>query len=1118
MKKMMAGILGLLLAVGASGGYTPLAYLEATGSQWIHTGYTPNCTDRVETKVRFASVGTSFVYCARGNGSNCYSYSCVLQKSKFRLDHGVGLSEQTQTTPVVAVQTDCVLMVNGATGASTLNYTSLGTVSTAAYEPAGPFALLASHGEGGNLKPNSAMANFVQGRLYYFRVYDKDGNLVRDFIPVRDDDAEEDSLQRYGMLDTVTGGFHPNYGTRAFTPGPEVGPEPHRMLRKLAVTEVVSDNGAVKMSLSLANPGYAQRLFMAWGDADGGSTTNGWAHVEALDDIDIWEISRTVTAPANAAYLRFFAQPLIPGAKMVESLTSSGVNEYVDTGFQPDNNSCAELRFKMLDMRGDYFSPFGSRNGGNSQFLTIAAGSNRASSNRWMFRFGNKSIEDATTIGNPGVMGEHCFLLDRNIHIADGVVRTLAMNTFSKAYNVYVFAHNNNNAASMFAPIEFYSLSLWDDGVLARAYVPCVKDDGTPALYDSVTGRFDVNQGATPLTVGAEAWGVSDLQTVDLSIPVRAEWTGEGTAGDFTDSSNWTCWNQRGEVLERVVPNADTAITVKGTTTFNWPSGQTLVCRSIAFDCALAADADWRGLDSARVVPGAKIDLAGHKLQVAELAFEGTITGKADLTEPIAANVSSSSVFAYTYVFNAFSDNFTWNEMSNRIMVAQAKLPMELIYDFGEGNAKTVRYYRLYGNGPASADRMPKNWTVQGSNDRLNWTLLDTRTEETGWTYDDNVRTYSLDNSAPYRYYRMDFTDTQAADAAYLSFAQLEFFDGPIPVSELHVVVPEGVVAVNSSVKLNGSLKLVKEGAGTLCPAMSRQYYTGGTEVAEGTLQAGVDGDSAFGYGIVWVLADGTFDTNAHSSFHRMHFILDGGTLANTGAGLSISTSTFGWVTLTRNSQVKSIGGGMGGWCQLYEAPFLNLNGCTLDVAPEAYNIQFRGASTITNGTIRVYGGLTTHNAAIEASTVDFEFFRNLSLYTPITVRNLILHDTIESISPITGTIMVRGTFTPETTKIPKVQLLDGSTLNLKTATGAWPTTGDIAGGLVSFAEEARVTLDLGTRLLRGEQKKVLAWEVGSAPANIDTVRFHVKDRNYGATVGEDGLYLFSTALVIYVR
>ena len=38
MKKMMAGILGLLLAVGASGGYTPLAYLEATGSQWIHTG------------------------------------------------------------------------------------------------------------------------------------------------------------------------------------------------------------------------------------------------------------------------------------------------------------------------------------------------------------------------------------------------------------------------------------------------------------------------------------------------------------------------------------------------------------------------------------------------------------------------------------------------------------------------------------------------------------------------------------------------------------------------------------------------------------------------------------------------------------------------------------------------------------------------------------------------------------------------------------------------------------------------------------------------------------------------------------------------------------------------
>ncbi len=1109
MKRMMVGILGSLLAVTASGGYTPLAYLEATGSQWIHTGYTPDCTDRVEAKVRFTSISSGFVYCARGNGVNCYSYSCVLLSGKFRLDHGA--SAQTSTTTAVAAQTDCVLMVNGATGASTLNYVSLGTVSTAAYQPAGPFALLASHVDGGDLKPNSSMANFVQGRLYYFRVYDKDGNLVRDFIPVRDDDAGEDSLQRYGMFDTVTGVFHPNYGTRAFTPGPEVGPEPHRMQRRIAVNEVVAENGAMKMSLSFANPGCAQRLFVARGDADGGNTTNGWARVEALDDIGIWEMSRTVTVPADATYLRFFAQPLIPGAKMVESLTSGGVNEYVDTGFQPDSNSCAEFRFKMLAMWGDFLSPFGSRNGGTSQFLTIAS-----SANRWLFRFGNKSIDNAT-VGNPGVVGEHCFLLDRNMHIADGVARTVTMNTFSKAYNVYVFAHNNNNAASMFAPIDFHSLSLWDDGVLARAYVPCVKDDGTPALYDSVTGRFDVNQGATPLTVGAEAWSVSDLQAVGLTIPVRAEWTGHGTPGDFTDSDNWTCWNRRNEVLERVLPNADTEIMVKGTTTFNWPVGHTLVCRSIAFDCALAADADWCGLDSSRVVPGAKIDLAGHKLQVAELAFEGTISGKKDLTEPIAANVSSSSAFAYSSASCAFSDNFTWNDGSGRIMVAQASLPMELIYDFGEGNAKTVRYYRLYGNGPASAGRMPKNWTMQGSNDRLNWTLLDTRTEETGWTFDDNVRTYSLDNSASYRYYRMEFTATQAPDAAYLSFAQLEFFDGPIPVSELHVVVSEGVVAVNSSVKLNGSLKLVKEGAGTLRPAMSRQYYTGGTEVAEGTLQAGVDGDPAFGYGVVWVLADGTFDTNAHSGFHRMHFILDGGTLVNTGGGISVGISTFGWVTLTRNSQVKSIGGGMGGWWQLYDAPFLNLNGCTLDVAPEAYNIQFRGAGTITNGTIRVYGGLTTYNSTIEAGTVDFEFFKNLSLYTPITVRNLIVHDTIESISPITGTVMVKGTFTPETTKIPKVQLLDGSTFNLKAATEAWPATGDIAGGQVSFAEGARVTLDFGTRPLRSRQK-VLTWEAEDKPVNIDTVRFHVKDRNYGVRVGEDGLYLFNNALVIYIR
>ena len=1112
MKKVIVGFLTLYLGVSAHGNYTPLSYLEATGSQWIHTGYTPNATDRVETRVRFSEVaGTYAVWCTRAGGGSD-SFTCMFfGNGRYQVKHGNnGDAEKSTASGIVGLNEDAFVVANGATGKCSCNYQDRFTVSTVDFRPAGPLALLALHECGEDLAPDSTMKCFMKGRLYYFRVYDKNGKLVRDFIPVRDDDAEEGATTRYGLFETVTGVFHPNCGSQSFTPGPVAGPEPHRMQREIVAGGAALENGMAQVSLAFANPGYPQRLFMAWGDSDGGNVTNGWEHVEVLDDVGAWEMSRDVQLPNEAKCVRFFVQPAIPGAKMLDSLSSSGNGEFVNADFKASQASCAECRFKLRSKPGSgYVCPFGSRTSNTpDQFYGFA------DKTQWYFRYGNSG----STIAMPTVVREYHFLLDRSFYVADGTLYSMGTKTFNAEYDLYVFALNNIGAAQWFAPMDLYSLSLWDDGEFKRSYVPCVKDDGTPALYDTVRGDFAVNEGAGTLGCGTEVWSVSDVLLADLTLPATAEWSGRGTTDAFDDRGNWICKNINGDELPNALPRENTVVTVKGTTTFNWPGGRVLVCKSIAFDCVLAADADWRGLDSSRVVPGAKIDLDGHKLQVADLAFDGTITGKADLTEPVAARVSSSSTFL-TPAANVFNDNFVWNaDPYTRTMVAQANLPMELIYDFGEGEAKAVNCYRLFGNGQGDKNRMPRSWTMQGSNDRTTWTLLDTHADEIGWSPDDDVRVYSFANTTPYRYYRLYFTATQTTDANYLSLTQLEFFDGPISVSELHVMVPEGVTAVNSTVKLSGSLKLVKEGAGTLCMAMERQYYTGGTEVEEGTLQAGVDGIFAYGYGVIRISSDGCFDTNAYPDIYRVHFILDGGTLVNTASGVSVTKNTIGWVTLTRNSSVRPYRG-MGGWTQADQGGgvFLNLNTFTLDVAADAGNIQFRGGGTITNGTILVHGGLTTYGEEIEASTVDFEFFKDLSLYGNIAMRDLTLHDTIESINPITGTVMVKGTFTPETTKIPKVELRDGSTFNLKSATEAWPTTGDIAGGMISFAENADVTLDLGMRPLRN-RPKVLTWETGKAPANIDTVHFYVKGRNYGTTVGTDGLYLYSTGLTILVR
>ena len=56
---------------------------------------------------------------------------------------------------------------------------------------------------------------------------------------------------------------------------------------------------------------------------------------------------------------------------------------------------------------------------------------------------------------------------------------------------------------------------------------------------------------------------------------------------------------------------------------------------------------------------------------------------------------------------------------------------------------------------------------------------------------------------------------------------------------ELHVVVPEGTTSTNATVAFTGSPKLVKDGDGTFTAACAKQSYTGGTEIADGTLMLG---------------------------------------------------------------------------------------------------------------------------------------------------------------------------------------------------------------------------------------------------------------------------------------
>ncbi len=93
------------------------------------------------------------------------------------------------------------------------------------------------------------------------------------------------------------------------------------------------------------------------------------------------------------------------------------------------------------------------------------------------------------------------------------------------------------------------------------------------------------------------------------------------------------------------------------------------------------------------------------------------------------------------------------------------------------GVARLLGSYELQMNSLGESARAPKNWTMKGSNDASSWTVIDTRTNETGWGAGER-RVYTIASpSTEYRYYRLDITANNG-DATYTQVAEAWFYLG----------------------------------------------------------------------------------------------------------------------------------------------------------------------------------------------------------------------------------------------------------------------------------------------------------------------------------------------------
>lgn len=89
--------------------------------------------------------------------------------------------------------------------------------------------------------------------------------------------------------------------------------------------------------------------------------------------------------------------------------------------------------------------------------------------------------------------------------------------------------------------------------------------------------------------------------------------------------------------------------------------------------------------------------------------------------------------------------------------------PAWIQYDFGVNNKKIITHIILNPYHAGNQAYMPKDFTVQASNDGVNWDILLTKENEPNWG-EYETRGYIFENVIPYQIYRLNVTDTEISN------------------------------------------------------------------------------------------------------------------------------------------------------------------------------------------------------------------------------------------------------------------------------------------------------------------------------------------------------------------
>lgn len=193
----------------------------------------------------------------------------------------------------------------------------------------------------------------------------------------------------------------------------------------------------------------------------------------------------------------------------IEYIQSTGV-QYIDTGIYPNQDTSIEFVAEKTELEeGVTRAWFGSRNGyaeKSKAYILWETNNNFIQ----YYNASQNTISDLTLTANK----KYTIYMNKNILNIDGIqYANPTYSSFSSPSTLTLFgaktyistsANSENSIDSRMAKLKLYSCKIWQNGILARDYIPIKDSSGRPCLFDKVTRRLFYNKGTSNDFIASE--------------------------------------------------------------------------------------------------------------------------------------------------------------------------------------------------------------------------------------------------------------------------------------------------------------------------------------------------------------------------------------------------------------------------------------------------------------------------------------------------------------------------------------------------------------------------------------------------------------------------------------